>query len=146
MTAYWPVVQARLVDLLPTLLPAGVVVFDGPSAGREKGAKQYVTVGATAEGAGGSYTQPDSATSGDFRAEQGQVECEFTDWSGDSNAPTKRGVVFGWADLLEASVRADQTLGVLPKGSVTELAGELVMGATTVRLVVTLSYLVPLAP
>lgn len=145
MSAYWPVVQARLVALLPTLLGSGVTVFDGPSAGREKGTRQYVTVGYTTEGTGGSYVQPDSPTSGDIREEQGQVECELVDWSGDLDLPTKRTTVFGWANLLEAAVRADQTLGVLPKGSTMALAGEPLSGSTTFRLVLTVSYDVPVS-
>lgn len=145
MTAYWPTVQARLVQLLPTLLPAGVVIFDGPSAGGEKGARQYVTVGATSDGAGGSYEQPDSPISG-VREERGEVACEFVDWSGDTNVATKRGEVFAWANLLEAAVRADQTLGVLPPASTVTLAGDLTMSATTTRLVVTVTYYVPATP
>lgn len=145
MSAYWPLVQARLVALLPTLLPADVVVFDGPSAGAEKGAQRYVTIGATTEGAGGSYTQPDSPTD-TLREEQGEVICEFVDWSGDKNGPTKRGEVFGFANALEAAVRADQTLGVLPTASTMTLSGDLVMTANAARLAVTVSYFVPASP
>lgn len=142
MSAYWPIVQARLFTLLPTLLPADVVVFDGPSAGAEKGARKYVTVGATTEGAGGSYDQPDSTTD-TLRTEAGTVVCEFVDWSGDVAIATKRDQVFAYANLLEASIRADQTLGVLPKASTTTLTGDLVLTATAARLVVTVVYFVP---
>jgi hypothetical protein len=145
VSAYWPLVQARLVELLPDLLPDGVVVFDGPSAGGEKGAKQYATVGATSDGDGGSYEQPDSPVSGNFRQERGEVLCELVDWSGDVSVAAKRTEVFGWADLLEASIRADQRLGVLPAGSTSTLAGQLVMTPTAARLVVAISYFVPVS-
>ena len=145
MSAYWPVVQARLVALLPTLLPAGVVVFDGPSAGGEKGTKQYVTVGATSDGAGGRYDQPDSPTD-TLRTETGDVVCELVDWSGDVDIATKRNEVFAWANALEASIRADQTLGVLPKGSTTTLSGDLVMTATKAALALSVTYFVPNSP
>lgn len=144
MSTYWPVVQAQLLELLPTLLGADVVVFDGPSAGREKGTKQYVTVGATTDGTGGSYEQPDSPITG-VRQERGEVACELVDWSGDTDVAAKRTVVFGWADLLEAAVRSDQTLGALPPASTVTLAGELVATATTTRLVLTVAYFVPLS-
>jgi hypothetical protein len=145
MSAYWPVVQARLVELLPTILPAGVVVIDGPFAGTEKGARQYVTVGATSEGAGGSYEQPDSPIDG-VREERGEVVCELVDWSGDVDTPTKRAAVFAWADLIEASIRSDQTLGVMPAGSVSALAGDLVMTATKAALALTVAYFIPASP
>jgi hypothetical protein len=139
-------VQARLVELLPGILSSGVVVFDGPRAGREKGAKQYVTVGATSEGAGGSYEQPDSPIDS-MREERGEVVCEFVDWSGDeNNIATRRSEIFAWADALEASIRADQTLGVLPAGSVSALAGELVLTATKASLVVSVAYFIPASP
>lgn len=145
MTAYWPTVRARLVTLLPTLLDDAVVVFDGPSAGREKGAHQYVTVGASLESGSGTYEQPDSPISGNVREERGEVVCEFVDWSGDLDAPTRLLAVFANADLLEHAVRADQTLGVLPAGSTTSLAGDPIVTPTAARLVVTVAYFIPVS-
>lgn len=141
MSAYWPVLQARLVALLPTLAGSTWTVFDGPAAGREKGVERYILVGAATEGDGGFYGQPDDAVD-TMRAEEGVVIVELNSWTGDVAAPTRRAECFTVANALEAAIRADQRLGVLPDSSTTALSAEIVTPTkgTSARLVLSVEY------
>lgn len=140
MSVWWPVLQQRLVVLIPTLA-SGWTVFDGPAAGREKGVHQYILVGASTEGEGGSYNQPDD-TVDTLRAEEGTVVVELNSWTGDVAAPTRRAECFAVADALEALIRADQRLGVLPVSSTSALSAEIVTPTkgTSFRLVLSVAY------
>lgn len=120
--AWWPIVQARLVTLLPTLPAfAGVTIYDGPAVD-DGASKSYATIGHVESGdVGGSYSQPDS-TVDTMRQELGEVLCELVAWTGDVDLPTVRAKAFSLADALDATIRADQTLGVLPTSSTTSLS------------------------
>jgi hypothetical protein len=140
VSAWWPVLQQRLVVLMPTVA-SGWTVFDGPAAGREKGVQKYILVGASTEGEGGSYGQPDD-TIDTMRQEEGSVVVELNSWSGDVAAPTRLTECFAVANALEALIRTDQRLGVLPVGSTTALSAEIVTPTkgTSARLVLSVEY------
>ena len=141
MSAYWPVLQARLVALLPSLAGSDWTVFNGPAAGREKGVPRYILVGASTEGDAGSYDQPDDPVD-TMRAETGAVLVELNSWSGDIAAPTRLAECFTVANALEAAIRADQRLGVLPASSTTALSADIVTPTkgTSARLVLSVNY------
>lgn len=144
MAAWWPVVHGRLLELIPTLdaFTEATVLYDGPPA-NEKGAKQWAAVGSSSvDNSAGSYDQPDSPVDG-MRDETGTVLCEFVEWSGDDDLPTQRAFVFALADDLEAAIRADQTLNVLPSTATCALSATVVparAAGTTQRLIVNVSY------
>lgn len=146
MSAWWPVLQQRLVELLPTLIDDDWLVFDGPAAGRESGKAKYILVGASTDGEGGSYDQPDDLVT-TMRAEEGVVVVEVNSWTGDKAAPTRRAECFAVADALEAQIRTDQEsgtppFGVLPQSSTTALSAEIVTPTkgTSARLVLSVNY------
>jgi len=142
VSAYWPVLQQRLFALMPTLAGAGWVVFDGPAGGQESGKQKYILVGASTDGDGGSYDQPDD-TVDTMRAETGTVIVEVNSWSGDTTVnATRRAECFGVANALEAAIRADQRLGVLPNSSTTALAGDITTPSNgkSARLVLSVNY------
>jgi len=141
VSAYWPVLQQRLVALMPSLAP-GWVVFDGPAGGRESGKQKYVLVGASTDGDGGSYDQPRD-TIDTMRGEEGTVIVELNSWSGDTTVnSTRRAECFAVANALEAAIRADERLGVLPVTSTTALAGEITTPSNgkSARLVLSVNY------
>jgi hypothetical protein len=141
VSAWWPVLQQRLVELLPTLVDDDWLVFDGPAAGRESGKAKYILVGASTDGEGGSYDQPDDLVT-TMRAEEGVVVVEVNSWTGDKAAPTRRAECFAVADALEAAIRTNQKLGVLPESSTTALSAEIVTPTkgTSARLVLSVNY------
>lgn len=140
---WWPVVQQRLVALLPTLDGwADVVVYDGPPVS-ETGAQTYVTVGWTSTGESGGWEAPDETTD-TMRAELGTVACELIVWGGDEALPTYRATAFALVDALDVAIRTDETLGVLPVSSTTSLSAEVVSAqdasGATQRLVISVNY------
>ena len=155
--SYWPVVQQRLVALLPTLTGyADVVIYDGPPLS-EAGAKKWVSVGwsslgplggARGNGAGdsGSYEDVDETVDA-LWAERGNVACEFVVWSGDETAlPAHRTACFDLVYQLQRKIRADQSLGI---GLTTSnLSAEVVSAqdssGAAQRLVVSVNYFVRL--
>jgi hypothetical protein len=142
VSAWWPVLQQRLVSLVEGVVDDTWVVFDGPAAGREKGAAKYILVGSSTDGDGGSYDQPDSDVD-TMRDESGAVIVEINSWSGDTTAnPTRRAECFAVADAIEALFRTEQRLGVLPDGSTTALSGELITPSNgkSARLVLSVNY------
>lgn len=141
MSAYWPVLQARLFALMPTLAGSEWVVFDGPAGGQESGKQKYILVGASTDGEGGNYDQPDDPVT-TMRAETGSVTVEINSWTGDKAAPTRRAECFAIANALEALIRADQRLGVLPPSSTTALSADIVLPTkgTSARLVLSVNY------
>lgn len=141
MSAYWPVLQQRLFELIPTLVDDTWVVFDGPAGGQESGKHRYILVGASTDGEAGSYEQPDD-TVDTMRQEQGVVLVEVNSWTGDRDAPSRRAECFEVADALEALIRADQRLGVLPVSSTTALSADVSTPTkgTSARLVLSVSY------
>lgn len=139
MSAWWPVLQARLVEILPALA-TGFDVYDGPRSGKETGDKKYVLVGVSSEGESGSYEATDSSAD-TLWDDAGAVVCEVVSWSGDP-APAHRAAVFAVANAIEAAVRADQRLGVLPVGSTLRFSGRPVHYSNGFGLVLTFSYFV----
>jgi hypothetical protein len=142
VSTYWPVLQQRLYAILPDLVGDEWVVFDGPAGGLESGKQKYVLVGASTEGEGGSYSQPDDTVTS-MRGEVGTVIVEVNSWTGDSTAnAARRAECFAVADALEAAIRADQKLGVLPESSTTALAGDITTPSTgkSARLVLSVNY------
>lgn len=110
MAAQWPLVKARLVALIPTLPGlANVEVYSGPPA-TQSAAASYVTVGYVEDDNGGTYQQS-PADDGSVYAELGEVRCQIVANSGDSDPTVTESAAFAIADAIEASVRADRTLG-----------------------------------
>lgn len=119
MATQWPVVHARLVSLL-RLLWSDVSVYGEPPVTGDN-PRIYCTVGSVAgEDDGGGYTTT-KAGSGWQVEETGRVRCELTSVTGGADLASVRAVAFGRMDLLDEAIRDDQTLGVLPQGSTTEL-------------------------
>lgn len=141
---WWPVVQQRLVELLPSLLGDDVLVYDGPPLS-DRGANNYVTVGWSESGDSGSFTPTDEPVTA-MRAETGVVVCEFVVWGGDETLPAYRTTAFEYVDALEQSLRDDERIGVLPPSSTTSLAADVVSAqdstGATQRLVVSVNYFV----
>lgn len=147
MAAWWPVVQARLLELVPTFTGAAdFTVYDGPRT-TDTDARKRISVGySEADETGGSFEVADTAVTS-LRQESGTVLCEVVSWSGDDELPTHRAAVLAVFDDLDAAVRLDQQLGVLPQGSTSSLSADLVPArdgkGTKQRLIVTVSYTAP---
>lgn len=147
---YWPVVQQRLVALLPTLTGfTGVKIHDAVVL-EDADAKSFVIVGGTTPEDGGRVEagawQFETITHSNARAERGTVVCEFAVWGGDETLPAYRATAFDLVDELDAAIRADQTLGVLPVPSTTDLSADVVSvqdsNQAEQRLIVSVSYYV----
>lgn len=143
MSAAWPVIVGRLVELLPALPGWGsVAVYDGPPVTADT-PDAYVTVGfVVGEDFGGTYEQ--AVELGGLRTESGTVRSEVVCGTGDVDLPAVRGRAFALVDAWEAEVRRDETLGVLLPSSTASLAVDVAPAQTTggavQRLTVTLSY------
>lgn len=154
---YWPVVQQRLVALLPTLPGwTGVVVHDGqPRLNRN--AKESISVGWSTFGPQGGTRGSGLGDSGSWsnteetvqtmRAENGSVLCELVVWGGDEQSSTTyRQRAFDLVDELDQAIRDDETLGVLPRSSTTSLGAEVISGqdktGASTRLIVSVDYFV----
>lgn len=143
MAVLWPVVKARLVTALPALPAFSMtMVFDGPATDRPA---QYVTVGYVEGGEfGGVFDMPDSPID-TLRDEIGSVVGEIVAWSGDDTLPALQDTAFVLFNAIDAWVRADQTLGVMPSGATAVLGGAFVpvltkQAGATARLALTLTY------
>jgi len=126
MASQWPVIVDRLLVLLPSLPGwSGVEVFDGPPVTSDTPA-DFCTVGFvdSLDGVGdsnaGEYTKRDAVVDS-MLDDLGSVRCQLTCVSGDVSQADVRARAFALADALEASLRADPRLGVLPITSTTEL-------------------------
>lgn len=142
---WWPVVQARLVELLPTLLDRTWAVHDGPPV-TDTDNPRWVSVGYTSrDDTGGSITPEDESITG-LRAERGTVLIEAVAWSGDDTLPAHRTATFTVLDALDTAVRADQRLGVLPPSSTVDLTATPIpardSNGTAHRLLITVAYFV----
>lgn len=118
MATQWPIVHARLTQILPTLTGwDGVEVFDGPAVTGDA-PTSYVTVGyAQDEDSAGSFTKERAPLIDGLDEETGAVRCELVVWSGDADLGPVRAHAFDLIDALDAVVSADQTLGVLMPSS-----------------------------
>lgn len=121
MATQWPLVVQRLLVMLPALPGwSGVKVYDGlPVTGDAP--SDYVTVGYVSSDVAGSY-QTVMSPDGYQWEETGVVRSELASVSGDGDLSEVRGRMFGLLDALDASIRADRTLGgVLSREATTEL-------------------------
>jgi hypothetical protein len=152
---WWPVVKQRLVVLLPTLEDwEGVVVYNG-AAKEDRGVKQWITVGwsqygpqggsrGSGFGDSGSWSNVEETIS-DARSEAGTVLCELVVWGGDESlAATYEARAFALVNSLDAAIRADETLGVLPYTSTTDLGAEVITAQDKAgaqqRLILSVNY------
>ena len=151
MSAAWPRVKDRLVELLPELLPtvpgwSAGVVYNGPPVTRDA-PSSYVTVGfVVGEDFGGSYEQTRNGENGWQVAleEAGTVRSEVVCLTGDTDLRSVETRAFAFVDAWDARIADDETLGVLPPSSTASLAVDVQplqsdTGAVQ-RLTVTLSY------
>jgi hypothetical protein len=121
MAAQYPRVRARLVALLPSLSGwSGVAVYDGqadtgdtPLAFAEVG-----FVDGSDEGGAGSVL----ALDGYRYVETGDVNLTVTCITGDDDPTGPQAQAFALFDALDAYVRTDRTLGVLPSDGTTSLS------------------------
>jgi hypothetical protein len=148
VSAAWPLVKRRLVELLPTLDGwDGVEVYDGPPVTSDA-PTDYVTVGYVLdEDFGGSYEQTRNGDGGWSGAldETGTLRSEIVCTSGDPDIADVEARAFALVDTWEAEVSRDETLGVLGASSTSSLAVDVqpinqTSGAVQ-RLTVTLTYL-----
>lgn len=144
MASQWPVVHARLLALLRASWP-DVEVYDGPVVTGDV-PNWFCTVGgAENEDSAGNFTQT-KAGSGWQTEETGGVRCELVAFDGGVNLSVVRVEAFALLDVLEQAIRDDQTLGVLPKGSTTELTVDVVprqnKAGSQQRLPFTVNYFV----
>ena len=110
MATQWPRVVARLLTLLPTLPGwSAVAVYDGLPITLDT-PTDYITVGYVANQVAGAYTTVQDPNGFQW-AETGTVEAQLNCTTGDSDLPGMRARVFALADALDASIRADRTLG-----------------------------------
>lgn len=121
MATQWPIVHARLVQLLPTLSGWPTAVYDGPPVTGDN-PPIYATVGYQFEQDEAGSFRHERAGNGFQVEETGDVRGELVCRTGDATTETVRAQAFALIDALEASLRADQTLGVLPPASTTNLS------------------------
>lgn len=118
MATQWPRVHARLVTLLPQLSGWPSNVYDGPPVTGDSPTR-YATVGYVfGEDGGGSFTT-DTAGNGFQIVETGTIRGEIVATTGGPDIAAVRAAAFAMADALEASIRADRTLGgvLSPQGT-----------------------------
>jgi hypothetical protein len=143
MATQWPVLKARLVELLPTLAGWPTSVYDGPPVTGDN-PTTYATVGYQfGQDEAGSFRH-ERHGNGFQVVETGDVRGELVCRSGDSTTQAVEVEAFGLLDALDAAIRADQTLGVLPVASTTNLsvsvAPEANQSGAVVRLRFSLEY------
>jgi hypothetical protein len=145
VSAAWPLVKRRLVELLPTLDGWDAVeVYDGPPVTADV-PSDYVTVGwVLGEDIGGSYTQTRDGQIRTSLEETGTIRSEVVCTSGETDIAEVETRAFALVDTWEAEVSKDETLGVLDPSSTSSLAVDVqplnqTTGATQ-RLTVTLTY------
>lgn len=153
MRTQWPLVQARLVQLLPTL--AGwdqVDVHDGqPDSGDtgqdSDGNQSYCAVGYVEDEQGaGSFTQTPEG-SGSFDGETGEVRSELFTGNGDGDMAAARTAGFTLIDSLKAYIATHRDLGALAQGSTVSLAADVITGKQAGAgqlLILTVSYTAPI--
>ena len=146
MATQWPRVVARLLTLLPTLPGwSAVAVYDGLPITLDT-PTDYITVGyvANPNQVAGAYSTVQDPNGFQW-AETGTVESQLNCTTGDADLPGMRARAFALADALDASVRADRTLGgTLSPAGTSELdvsVESLENGAgTAMSLLLTLHY------
>jgi hypothetical protein len=139
MATQWPVVHARLVALLPTLAGWPQFVYDGPPVTGDA-PFAYATVGyALNRDGAGSFSQT-RAGNGFQVEESGSVQCELVTLTGDADLASMRVQGFALIDVLDASLRADQTLGVLAPASTCSLSVDVIPEQSTAGAVQRLAF------
>lgn len=123
-------VTSRLLTLLPTLPGwSTVAVFDGEPIAAVDGL-DYCLVGySEPDGEGrfrrGAFTADLSRVGNAFEEEVGAVACELSCNTGDDDLLAVRTRLEALCDAVRTSLRADRTLGVLPRGSVATFSADL---------------------
>jgi hypothetical protein len=152
VTTLWPVVQAGLVTLLPTLSGwENTTVYDGaPLAGDapgDDGISSYCAVGYVEDEAGAGSWQQQPEGSGFFDLEAGEVRSGLFVGNGDDDLPAARTAAFALVDALQASMKADRRLGCLPNGATSSLSADVLpvqdSEVTGVLLILSVSYTAP---
>lgn len=144
MAAQWPLVVQRLAALLPTLPGwSAVAVFDGPPV-TANDSPSYFTVGYV-DGVPAGTAATSEAGGGFFNDEVGQVVSQLVVNSGGTDMSAARAQVFALYDALDASVKADRTLGGVLQGAATSALSYEVQYVSNrqglaVALIVTVSY------
>jgi hypothetical protein len=146
VSAAWPLVKRRLVELLPTLDGWDAVeVYDGPPVTSDA-PRAYVTVGYVLdEDFGGSYSQTRNGSGWQGgQEESGTVRSEVVCSTGEVDIADVEDRAFALVDAWEAEVGKDERLGVLGPSSTSSLAVDVQPVQTTTgaqqRLIVTLTY------
>lgn len=119
MSAQWPVVIQRLVDLLPTLPGWDTcTVYDGPPPTANP--KTYATVGYQPDSEHAGTYSSSQAPDGYQRVEVGSVIGQLVCETGSVDVPLMRGRAFVLMDAFDAYIRANRTLGgtLSPEGTV----------------------------
>lgn len=142
MATRWLTVHDRLIETLKTLW-WDVAVFEGRAVTGDA-PTDYATVGyVPLEDSGGDFSHSPHSDGWGTR-ETGSVRGELVVQSGDADLRPLRVRAFGLVDQLEAEIRRDQTLGVLPAGSTTRLTVDVLPSQTTAgaaqRLTFSLEY------
>jgi hypothetical protein len=150
MASQWPLIVDQLVTLLPALPGwAEVTVYDGrPTVPSPP--LVYCTVGYVRLAAGDTDEQAGSFTKtrdpdGFQYVEVGDIRCQINTGMVGIDMPGQRAALFALADAIEASVRADRTLGgVLSPTSTLDLSVEVLAainsGGTAASAVLTFLY------
>lgn len=113
--AGWDLVYDHLLALLPTLDGLSTV-FDGMPLVKET-PPTFAVVGDDGQGNSGSFQQ-DYDTIDGLVSEIGEVACLLIAQTGDTDFAPLRAQIKAWTDALNASLRADKTLGgLLMQGS-----------------------------
>lgn len=120
MSAAWPSVVARLVELFTEAAPLGASVYDGPPVTSEA-TTLYVTVGHVEDEVGGSF-EVETIYDGAQLIERGTVVNRIVSQSGDDDLAEHRARAFAIAEDFLTAVRTDRTLGVLSADATTSTA------------------------
>ena len=159
---WWPVVKQTLVTLLPTLPEFNGVTIHNGAPRTERGSKEWISVGwsqfgpqggsrGSGFGDSGSWSNVEE-TESNARGEAGTVLCELVIWGGDESlVATYEERAFDLVNALDTRFRVDEEngarpLGVLPIGSTTDLAAEVITAqdksGAQQRLVLSVNYFV----
>lgn len=147
MATQWPLVVARLVELLPTLPGwSAASVIDGQQIA-DLPAGPICTVGFVEDDSAGSYSEATSMVGNVFSTEDGEVRCRLVTAAGEAEISGPRVSGFALIDALRDYMRATPLLGILPPGSTTALSVQVASAQNAQgagqRLDFTLSYSCP---
>ena len=123
MATQWPLVAARLVELLPTLPGwSQVQVFDGPPPTQTMPATFAIVGHVLAEGEAAGQYGTAQAPDGHRRIETGEVVCQLASQIGSAGVAFARAQAFSLMDALDEYIRSDRRMGVLSAEGTSRLA------------------------